>query len=237
VLDIDALVDFWERVTPMVKRAILKHKTSLKYGIGVASGENKAMNGQRWKVAALLLLLAFVSLLSYMFVQNRSGQGIDPSAVVVQVQKLSQLVTVRYRIQRVVSMTEQKEPVGQDSILLMVEGEVQGGVDLHGVTAENVTSDAQGVQTIELPTAVILGASLDEQKTKVWDRRITWWTPWVSYDPDLEHKARLKALDDIRQAALDMGILKQAETNTQSAVRDLFAALGWKVNVKVRGLD
>jgi hypothetical protein len=195
------------------------------------------MNVQRWKIAALLLLLAFVSLLVYTFVQNKFAQEIDPGAVVLQVQKLSQLVTVRYRIQRVVSMTEEKEPVGEDSILLMVEGEVRGGVDLHSISAANVTTDGQGIQTIELPAPVILGASLDEKKTKVWDRHITWWTPWVAYDPDLEHKARLRALDDIRQAALDMGILKQAETNTQSAVQDLFAALGWKVNVKIRGLD
>ncbi len=195
------------------------------------------MNAQRWKIAALLLLLAFASLLVYTFIQNRAGQEIDPGAVVLQVQKLSQLVTVRYRIQRVVSMTEEKEPLGEDSILLMVEGEVQGGVDLHNVTAGDVTTDGQGTQTITLPAAVILGASLDEKKTKVWDRHITWWTPWVSYDPDLEHKARLKALEDIRQAALDMGILKQADTNTQTAIRDLFAALGWKVNVKIHGLD
>jgi hypothetical protein len=220
----------------VVKRAILKHKTSLQYAIGPPSGENKAMNAQRWKIAALILLLAFVSLLTYTFIQNRSGQE-DPGAVVLQVQKLSQLVTVRYRIQRVVAMTEQKDPVGEDSILLMVEGDVQAGVDLHTVTAADVTTSAQGIQTIELPAPAILGASLDEKKTKVWDRHITWWTPWVSYDPDLEHKARVKALEDIRQAALDMGILKQAETNTQSAVQDLFGALGWKVNVKIRGLD
>jgi uncharacterized protein DUF4230 len=194
------------------------------------------MNAQRWKIAALLLLLAFASLLVYTFVQNKAGQEIDPGAVVLQVQKLSQLVTVRYRIQRVVSMTEQKEPVGEDSILLMVEGEVQGGINLHNVTAADVTTD-QGTQTLTVPAAVILGASLDEKKTKVWDRHITWWTPWVSYDPDLEHKARLKALEDIRQAALDMGILKQADTNTQAAIQDLFAALGWKVNVKIHGLD
>src|SRR5689334_24471367 len=37
VFDIHALVDFWERVAPMVKRAILKHKTSLQYGIGAPS--------------------------------------------------------------------------------------------------------------------------------------------------------------------------------------------------------
>ncbi len=195
------------------------------------------MNAQRWKIAALILLVVFVSLLLYVINQSRSGQALDPGAVVLQVQKLSQLVTVRYRIQRVVGMTEQKEPVGEDSILLMVEGDVQGGVDLHRVTAADVTVDGQGIQTIELPAATILGVSLDEKKTKVWDRHITWWTPWVSYDPDLEHRARLKALDDIRQAALDMGILKQADANAQSAIQNLFGALGWKVKVKIQGLD
>jgi hypothetical protein len=41
----------------------------------------------------------------------------------------------------------------------------------------------------------------------------------------------------MRQAALDMGILGQAKANAQSAVHDLFSALGWKANIKVKGLD
>ncbi len=192
---------------------------------------------QRWKLITLVLLLAFVSLLGYTFLQGRMGQNAGPDAVVTQVQKLSQLVTVRYRIERVVGMTEQKDPVGAESILLMVEGEVTGGVDLQKVTAGDVTSDAQGVTTVTVPAATITNVSLDESKTKVWDRHVTWWTPWAPPDPDLEHKARLKALDDIRQAALDMGILGQAQTNVKSALQDLFQAVGWKANVKVRGLD
>ena len=185
----------------------------------------------------MLLLVAFLSLLGYTFVTRRAGSGASQDTIVLQVQKLSQLVTVRYRIQRVVAMTESKQPVGEESILLMVEGEVQGGIDLHNVTSADVVADETGALTITLPQPTILNLSIDEKKTKVWDRHVTWWTPWIAPDPDLEHKARLKALDDIREAAIEMGVLDQARANAQGALGDLFGALGWKVKVKVKGLD
>lgn len=195
------------------------------------------MNAPRWKIAALILLLAFVSLFFYTFFQARSAQNVTPDMVVLQVQKLSQLVTVHYKIQRVVGLTEIKEPVGEDSILLMVEGDVFAGINLHDIKPTDVMADDAGNLTLTLPAPAIVNTSLDEKKVKVWDRHVTWWTPWMAQDPDLEHKARLRAVDDIRQAALDMGILEQAKSNAQSAVHDLFAALGWKATIKVRGLD
>ena len=195
------------------------------------------MTTAKWKMATLVLAVGFVSLLAYALLSRKVGPDVPQDSVVLQVQKLSQLVSVRYRIQRVVGLTEQKEPLGEESILLMVEGEVQGGIDLHRVTPADVATDDTGALTVTLPPPAILNASLDEGKTKIWDRHVTWWTPWVAQDPELEHKARLKALEDIRKAALDMGILDQARSNAQSALRDLFGALGWKVAVKIRGLD
>ncbi len=194
------------------------------------------MTPRTWRVATLCLLVASLSLLGYLLFSRASG-GFAPDTVITQVQKLSRLVTVRYRIQRVVGMTEVKDPVGEESILLMVEGEVQAGVDLQHLTPADVTRGKHGEVTVTLPPPSIVSASLDESKTKVWDRHITWWTPWVPYDPDLEHKARLKAAEDIRKAALEMGILEQARTNARTALQDLFGTLGWKVNVKVRGFD
>jgi len=195
------------------------------------------MTEQRWKLTAIVLAAAFASLLAYALLGKRFGANGGQDAVVLQVQKLSQLVTVRYRVQRVVGLKEQKQPVGEESILLMVEGDVQGGVDLRRVTASDVTTDETGSLTITLPAPVILQAAIDESKTQVWDRHVTWWTPWLAPDPNLEHRARLNAIDDVRKAALDMGILEQARSNAQSALRDLFGALGWKVTVKTHGLD
>ena len=48
---------------------------------------------------------------------------------------------------------------------------------------------------------------------------------------DLEHKARLTAIDDIRKTVLDMGILREAEANARMALRDLVAAMGATVDV------
>ena len=78
---------------------------------------------------------------------------------------------------------------------------------------------------------------IDDKQTKVWDRSITWWTPWVPYDPDLEHKARMQALDDVRSAALQMGILDQAQTNAEASIRDFLAALQISTTFKKRPLD
>jgi hypothetical protein len=60
----------------------------------------------------------------------------------------------------------------------------------------------------------------------VWDRSITWWTPWVFPDVDLEHKARMEAIDDIKEAALEMGILGEARRNAETSIRVLLRAFG-----------
>jgi len=67
---------------------------------------------------------------------------------------------------------------------------------------------------------------LDEKQTRVWDRQITWWTPWVPFNPDLERQARLAALDSVRQTAVEMGILDEARHNAETSIRNLLKTLG-----------
>jgi hypothetical protein len=90
---------------------------------------------------------------------------------------------------------------------------------------------------IALPPARLFNSFLDESQTKIWDRHITWWTPWVPYNPDLEHKARLQAISDVRDAALKMGILERAQKNAEVSIRELFSALNLQVNFKTKSLD
>ena len=155
---------------------------------------------------------------------------IDPPAVVIQVRGLKELVTVHYVVQKVVGITEPRQPLGEESLLLMVQGSAQAGVDLGAITQYDVQVTGKKIK-IRLPHAEMFDVYLDEKNTKVWDRHITWWTPWVSPDPNLEHQARLAAIDDIRKAALDMGILRDAESNARAAIRDLIGAMGATVEV------
>lgn len=196
----------------------------------------------KWKLATFVASFAFLALLTSVFVtaQLRALFGLrslDSKAVITQVRSVKQLVTVRYSIQRVVGLREPKVPLGEESILLMIEGEALAGVDLDGVTPHDIAYSGKRAITITLPAAKLFDVFLDEKETKVWDRQITWWTPWVAPDPDLEHQARLRALDDVRKAALNMGILDQAQKNAQTAIRDLLRPFDIDVSFKIRPLD
>ena len=98
----------------------------MKWAVALALGEQLC-----WWCSSLGLLL-FTRLGSVLrhWVRN----GMDSMSVVTQVKKLDQLVTVKYSVQRIVGIKEERQPLGEESILLMVEGQVLAGVDLSSLT-------------------------------------------------------------------------------------------------------
>jgi len=182
----------------------------------------------KWKVAvAVSLVIAIVSLVvAFLALHRGFFKRFDTPAIVMQIKPLDQLSTVRYSIQRVVGVREQKDPIGEESLLLMVQGEVVAGINLDELNQTDVTYLNANTVAIHLPEPKILEEFLDEKNTKIWDRHITWWTPWVPYDPELEHKARLSAVEEIRSVAISEGILGQARKNAEIAVRTLLSSLG-----------
>jgi hypothetical protein len=196
----------------------------------------------KWKFAAIvstcvsgivLLVLVVAPLWTGPFGERR----LKAETVITEVRNLKELVTVKYSIQRVVGLKEEKVPLGEESILLMLQGDVLAGVDLGEVSQQDVRYSGTRTISITLPAAKLFSVAIDEKQTKVWDRHITWWTPWVPYDPDLEHKARLEGIEDIRKAALSMGIVDQAQRNAETAIRDLLAAFHLQTTFKTRPLD
>ncbi len=188
------------------------------------------------KIGISLVVLAILVVCVLML---RSGlswpwrpQSLSTPSVVTQIRQLNQLATVRFSIQRVVGLTEPKVPLGEESILLIVQGDVQAGVDLADLRAEDVLLSGKAA-IVRLPPPKVLTSYLDESQTKVWDRHVTWWTPWVPYSPDLEHRARLQALDEIQKAAIKMGILDRAAQNAENAIRQLL--LAFQIDVKFNG--
>ena len=153
---------------------------------------------------------------------------LDPVSVVHQIQRLNELVSVKYTVQKVVGLEEQKVPFGSEKLLLFVQAEVLAGIDLSKLAAADIKWLPAKRMQVMLPPPKIEHVVIDDRETKVWDRRITWWTPWVPYNPDLERQARLKAKDTIQQAAIDMGILDQARRNAEAGIRSLLETFGVK---------
>jgi hypothetical protein len=180
-----------------------------------------------WRTVALAAIAVLAAVLLYQWPWRSRFSSYEPAGILKEVQPLRQLVTVRYSIQKVSGLTEEKVPVGSESILLIVQAQVLGGVDLSEMADKDIRVDHNHNVVIQLPAARILHVELDEKNTKVWDRSKTWWTPWVPFDIDLEKKARLAALDSVKQQALDMGILLEAQVNAQNLIRALLRPLGF----------
>ena len=175
-------------------------------------------------VSAVIIGLAGLALYYRYFPQRTVIQStVDAPAILRQIQPLNDLITVRYNIQKVIGLKEQKVPFGNEQVLMLVQAKVLGGVNLANATA----SRAGNTVVIRLPPAGILDASLDDKETKVWDRSKTWWTPWVSLNPDLEQSARRDALEDVRLAAVQMGILSNAQQNAETIIRNFLQTSGF----------
>ena len=178
-------------------------------------------------VSTVVLSLLLIGVL--LFIALRPGGALrasDPSAVVYEIRQLSELVSVRYLVQKIVGLEEQKSPLGSEKILIIVQARVLGGIDLNQLRPTDVEQRAGGQWLVRLPPARILHVNIDDKQTKVWDRQVTWWTPWVAPNPDLERQARLKATDEIESAAREMGILEDARRNAETALRALLLGFG-----------
>jgi Protein of unknown function (DUF4230) len=149
--------------------------------------------------------------------------------VVEGVQELDQLATVRWTE----SVPVTRETGGDildrlfngEKVLVVATGEVEAGVDLGDIGKDDVSLNGDTV-TIDLPESEILSASLDEKKTRVYDRDFSPLN--VRPDDDLVEEARLQAVERIRDAARQNKILDTAERNAEASVRAFVTTLGFE---------
>ncbi len=182
-----------------------------------------------YTVSALVIAAASILLYRHFFEQPAVVRRVvDAPALVQQIQQLNELVTVKYSIQKIIGLQQEKVPFGSESVLLMVQATALGGVDLSTLKPGDVNVGPDNSVTINLPPPQPLHVFIDDSQTKVWDHTKTWWTPWVPYNSSLEQQARQAALEAVQAAALNMGLLKDARQNAESAIRNLLAATGIK---------
>lgn len=172
------------------------------------------------------VIAASITLLYLGFVLRDRGPDPDIPALLTRVRQLNQLATVRYTIEKVIGLEEQKNPVGTERILLVMQATVEAGVDLASIRPDMVQRRPDGTLVIRLPAPQLLNVFVNDKETKVWDRQKTWWTPWVPYSLDLEKRARLEGLEVVKKAATDGGILRDAERNAETSIRTLLQLSG-----------
>src|SRR3979490_3062005 len=114
------------------------------------------------RTARIAIVLAFVTIAFTVWLfRPEYWRQPDAPAVLSRVQRLNQLTTVKYTVQQIVGLTEQKEPVGSESILFILQASVESGIDLAGMHAEDVTIRRDGTVVLRVPPAKILNVTID----------------------------------------------------------------------------
>jgi hypothetical protein len=164
-----------------------------------------------------------------LFYEEEPAQTTTGPVVVEGVQDLNRLATVRWRESVIVTResggTELERFLAGEKVLLVATGDVEAGVDLASLGRDDVKVSGETV-TIRLPEPEILSVSLDERKTRVYDRDFGPLN--LRPDDDLVEQARAAAEDRIEQAARDEDILDQAEQNAEDSIRTFVSTLGFE---------
>jgi hypothetical protein len=151
----------------------------------------------------------------------------DPVTIIDQVQKLARLETIRYTVEKVITAETNQGALALlfgDRLLFVAHGYVIAGIDMSKITSKDLWL-AGNLLNVRLPAAEVLVATLDNDKSYIYDRQTGL---FVQADPSLETQARQVAEQEIRKSALDDGILDQALQNAQTDLRWFFESLGYK---------
>jgi hypothetical protein len=213
-----------------------------------ASASPRTRNRSSWLLGILLgavltiVLLGAVVWLStglgllHLLGAWRGGQtqiNVDQPTVVHQIQQLQRLETVSYTMDKIIS-GEHANPylpkfLAGDRLLLVVHGEVVGGINLAELQPSDVQIQGQKV-SIHLPTAEIFSTRIDSARSKVYSRDTGLFS---SPDPNLESEVREEAERQLQQAALQDGILKTASENARSTISGMLQGFGFhEVNMR-----
>jgi hypothetical protein len=193
----------------------------------------------------LFLGVIFVGAMGWLMLSRSSGQSvlshmwsaitgrtltIDVSqpTVVDRIQRLQRLETVVYTMDKIVTGARENpifpDFLAGDRLLMLVHGEVVGGIDFANLKPGDVKVDGKQIH-LHLPAPQIFSTRIDSAKTRVYSRQTGLLVP---SDPNLETQVRQEAELQLREAAMAEGILRNAQQNGMSTITSLLQGLGFE---------
>ncbi len=157
----------------------------------------------------------------------------DPVTYITEIRSLARLETIQYSIEKVITAEVGQgafDFLFQDKLLFVAHGYVIAGIDMAKIEPQHMRYEG-GVLYVTLPPAEVFVATLNNDKSYVYQRDTGIFTKGVT---DLETLARQSAEQEILKAAMEDGILNQAQVNAEAFLIRFFAALGFPNTIFVK---
>lgn len=150
----------------------------------------------------------------------------DPVTIIHGVRALARLETIQYSVEKVITAETGQGTFGflfGDRLLFVAHGVVLAGVDLEKLRPEDLQV-RDNVLYARLPEPEIFISTLDNEKSYVYDRDTG---VLRRGDINLETTARRAAEAEIRDAAIEDGILMRAGQNAENYLYRFLRELGY----------
>ncbi len=152
----------------------------------------------------------------------RRGNDATKTLMLREVTSLGKLELVKYTFKDIVDYEQPNTFLPNANAVLIVEGEAIGCIDLSRVTPADIVTMGDSV-TIKLPKPEICGWKINHDRSRVYDTRFSFLN-----ESQLVSDAYRQAERQIRQSALNGGILEQTRQNAEKMVRPLLSRLSGK---------
>jgi hypothetical protein len=173
-------------------------------------------------IAIIFAAGLFFGVFSYRWLASRPGGIFSTATLLKKVQTLSQFVTVKYNLEKVVVLDDVKW-YGDSHVVLVAHGVVKAAIDLDQLGPKDIQVSGNKI-SISLPRSHVVDAYLDDQRTQIVER----YTGVLRvFDKDLEQNARRQAVEELRLAALQNGILNDASEHARAQLTILLYQLGF----------
>lgn len=227
-----------ESIPPATTEAKPKNSSPIKTFLGILTG--------------LILVLLLIVVLAFTFLSRQFDKAVqpiqevndrlstqvsqflhptptilpDPISIVKEVQSLARLETIQYSVEKIITAELNQGTFGSlfgDRLLFVAHGYVIAGVDLSNIGEDDLRMVGDTLR-VKLPEAEVFVATLDNEKSYVYDRN----TGLLRRaDTQLESEARRAAETEILRTATEDGILTQAQTNAETYLLSLLNSLGF----------
>ncbi|MBX9852051.1 MAG: DUF4230 domain-containing protein [Cytophagaceae bacterium] len=156
-------------------------------------------------------------------------QVVNHHMVIEKIEAIGKLEVVKFYIKDIVEHSTQVEWWPDPKVVLIVNGEATGCIDLTKLDSSNVSIGADFI-SLNLPAPEICYFKINHEQSKIYnvDSKLLSEAPYIE-------KAYKAAEIQIKEAALKMNIIEQAKTNARNLLKPMLENFtGKKVNIEFK---